>query len=167
MWNTHRQTHRVNRGVFWLTSVKGTQRLWRFILFIAAVADPVNQVYCFKGKHNHLGFKNTALLCLGSVLYHPLSPKLSVQKMLCVASSFQKSVLFWKYWLAKCQTLVLEQAWCRLEICTWHRNDCCLLCISDYETITSVYETCTNGYKFSPFKICEILLDLHYKFSSI
>lgn len=70
---------RGNSGVFWLTKTKGTQRLWRFILFIAAVADPVNQVYCFKGKHSHRGVqKPTAPLGLGSVLYHPLSLKLSV-----------------------------------------------------------------------------------------
>lgn len=44
-------TQRVNISVFWLTSTKGTQRPWRFILFIAALADPVNQVCSFTGKH--------------------------------------------------------------------------------------------------------------------
>lgn len=50
-WIQSTHTHRVNISVFWLTSTKVTQRLWRFILFIAAVADPVNQVCSFKGKH--------------------------------------------------------------------------------------------------------------------
>lgn len=64
-WIQSTHTHRVNISVFWLTSTKGTQRLWRFILFIAAVADPVNQVYSFKGKHRTIwDFRKTQLSLL-------------------------------------------------------------------------------------------------------
>lgn len=64
-WTQSTHTHRVNISVFWLTSTKGTQRLWRFILFIAALADPVNQAYGFKGKHRTIwDFRKTQLSLL-------------------------------------------------------------------------------------------------------
>lgn len=64
-WIQSTHTHRVNISVFWLTSTKGTQRLWRFILFRAPVADPVNQVCSFKGKHGTIwDFRKTQLSLL-------------------------------------------------------------------------------------------------------
>lgn len=83
--NTCPQTHTVNSSVRWLTSPKDTQRLWRFILFIAAVADPVNQIYCFKGNRNHLGFKkkthNKLQQCLVSVQCFAILCLLSFQSI--------------------------------------------------------------------------------------
>lgn len=118
---------------------------------IAAVADPVNQVCRVKGKHNHLGFKKpTALLSLGSVLHCPLSPKLSVNNgsfcrktLLDVASGFQKSVPFRKYRLAKCQALLLAQAWTR-----WGSEHDTIMTVVVTQPISSADRT--NLYKSLP-----------------
>lgn len=110
-------THTVNSRVFWLTSLKGTQGLWRFILVIAAVADPVNQVCHVKGKHNHLGFKKpTALLSLGSVLHCPLSPKLSVNN-----GSFCRKTLLNVASVSRNQSRCGNTGWLNARHCFWPR----------------------------------------------
>lgn len=166
-YRAHTHTHRVNISVCWLTSTKGTQRLWRFILFIAAVADPVNQVYSFKGKQNHLGFQKNTALTLDSVLYQPLSLKLSVY-----GGSFCKKMLWMLFVLSRNEIFNLSIGWLdarhwfwpRLEVWPWHSEGCRAYTPHLIWKYKKPAQIITNSV---PLMIWEILLELFCKFSSV